>query len=409
MFSSKLIFLLAAALIGPSRSFGFTTVENSTSIGFYRDFRQDGHSPLYHSWSLHGYYGHDTEATLNIYLNNDFTAQNWGVYLTQAEIDAPLVSGTYGEPRRRSRLKLGRQIFTEGFDFTLLDGVQMPLYWSPQGGAMPIAGILRSPDVDQPVEATSPLIGVVVWQKFSSLQFRGGATARDEGLSEKNVFSSFLLPIESAPWSPQLFYKEERLAETFGLRQVTSEILLSPRTDLLTRLSYSELSPRPIRKRDLTSFLYRLFSISPTRSAAFDVSWDKSASLRYGFGATQIDYNSKFRLETANRQEMAVDIDVDSGRWISFVLTRLEAYGGNVYDGGTHFTINLNDSSQFDAQYDLAYLDKIDGIRAWAHHLRTGYKRELSKTTTAIFGVEGERNQYFQFDLRTMLYVANIY
>lgn len=379
------------------------------TIGYYRDYKQDAHYPFYYSCSLHGYYAHDVETNFSLFLNNDFKVNDWSVFATQIEVDVPLAKRSVSDPDHLSQLKLGRQMFSEGFDYLILDGVQAPLFWSPKGGLMPIAGYLQSPDPDQKQNTNTPMLGVVAWQNVASTLLRGGYSSRNSTLSERYVFGAVTHEFDSVGFRPSISTKGEWSATDFSFNQSRTDLSFIPFEFITAQIGYSDLNPRPISKIAATSFVYYLFSMHPTRSVSAALQYQHSPTAKYSIAAAHSQLESEFKNDRGDQQDAEADFQLITGRWVGFSVTHLISYGGEVYDFSSKYSHDFSDTSRWEVEYDLAYLEKIDGIHSWVHHVRTGLERQVADNTSAMVGVEGERNMYFQFDLRTVVYVNNFY
>src|ERR1039457_3374202 len=160
--------ILLCSAIGILLPFGqasaVVSVSTSGTMGYYRDSNQQGHLPLYYNISYSGTHTNGAESSLDLILNNDFTQNNWSVIPSQVMIVYPLSDGF--SPWRRSRVQIGRQFFTEGFDISLLDGIQLPVYWSQSGGLWFYGGNTHVMDLQD--FGSTPLVGGSVFEEILS-------------------------------------------------------------------------------------------------------------------------------------------------------------------------------------------------------------------------------------------------
>lgn len=402
--TSCFILLLSATWLSSSAE-ALTTLQTSTSVGFYRDYRQSAHYPVYHTWSMHGFYDSGVETSFDFLLNNDFAVNQWTFFPTHAEISAPI--GRRWSPERQSRVRLGRQLFTEGFDLSLLDGVQAPIYWSTTGGVMPFAGALKSPDMDQPNESNAPIVGFAVWERVFDFQIRAGYTAREQDLANRYVHAGLVRQWDSWLWSPQILLKEEWHADDLTFNQSSSELSLALSPSLDFRVGYANLQPRPLSPNQASNFVYRYFAISPTELVNGDFTWQVGTASKISLGAQRAFYNSGFQNEVADRQDLGASFEIAQGQWLAPSFTHMTTYGGQIHDLGLRYTIDLSTNSGCNLEYDFAYVDKVNGIHGWVQHARTSYETRIASRAKAMFSLEAERNHYFEFDVRTMAYVTN--
>jgi hypothetical protein len=85
----------------------------------------------------------------------------------------------------------------------------------------------------------------------------------------------------------------------------------------------------------------------------------------------------------------------------------MTTYGGELYDQGLRYTWDITDRRQFTLEYDFGWLSKVNDIQGWVQHLRSGYETQITERAKLLVSLEAERNQYFEFDVRTMAYVTN--
>ncbi len=399
--------VLLFVLLALSEGFAFTNIQTSTSFGTFKDYKKIPHYQLFNSWSLKGINEAGLETSIEFYINNDFTENEWSFNPTQAQITYPFTTFLSSSSDVKSEIKVGRQLYTEGFDLALLDGLQVPLRWDKNAGVMPILGQLSSTDFDQAHQSSAPLVGLVIWDSFADLKIRAGGIARDKDLSEKFIFASGQYTFETVLWQPSLFAKQEWFAEDFKFNQNVSEIAAHFSESLDGRLAYSNLDPRPTNKIDADLFVYRLFSISPTETAAIDLTWTMSESLILSLGAEKAYYNSGYLDEVSEREDISMDYQFSEGQWLSPCLTWLRSYGGDVKDLGVRYTYDISTTTKFMTEFDNAYLKKINQIEGWAQHLRSTYEFHFWNRAKFGLALEVERNHYYQFDARTMVYVTN--
>lgn len=392
-------------------SLAMTQIQNSTSIGYFRDYYKDSHFPLYHSWTITGLYEKGLETDFEFYFNNDFKENAWIVIPTQLQVTMPL-QDLSSDPEAsqttpRSKLKIGRQLFSEGFDFALLDGFLLPYSITSTFGFMPIAGYLRSTDFEQPGDNTSPLVGLVIWKQFNSINFRGGYTSRETDLSQKFVHGALQTQFENILWQPALYHKEEFKLENGTFNQSYSEILLHLSEKLDARMAYSNLDPRPTNRITNQNFIYRIFSITPVETVMTDFTWSPSEHFMATFSAEKGFYNSGYQDEKSDRQDMSVGFSLGDGKWLTPCVTHLKSYGGELTDFCLRFSSDISTQTRYTTEFNTAYVKKINQIEGWVEHFRGSYETNIYKRSKFLLAIEAERNQYFIFDVRSMAYVTN--
>src|SRR3989338_3807445 len=131
MFVFLAVFLL---LLVPPSGLAMTSSQTTLSSGFYRDATQQSHMPIYLYWNGTHTSDKGIETFIDLGVNNTVVLDAWEFYVYGATVSVPLASGFEEAPYRKSQLQLGRQLYLEGFEVGLLDGAQLPFYFSSSGG-----------------------------------------------------------------------------------------------------------------------------------------------------------------------------------------------------------------------------------------------------------------------------------
>lgn len=389
------------------KSIALTQIQNSTSIGYFRDYNKANHFPLYHSWTITGLYEKGLETDFEFYFNNDFAENSWLVIPTQLQVSLPLAHEDISQSKPISKVKLGRQLYSEGFDFALIDGVLIPYHITENFGVLPVAGYLRSTDFEQPGDNASPLVGLIFWNQFQQINFRGGLTARDSDLSQKYLHAAIQYQFENTWLHPAIYHKDEFKADGFTFNQSYSELLLHLTPQLDSRIAYSNLDPRPTNRIDKQNFIYRIFALTPTETVMTDATWTYSENLITSLSIEKGFYNSGYQDEKSDRHDLAMDVSLGHGRWLTPCVTHLKSYGGELTDFCLRYSAALSTEAKYMTEINTAYVKKINQIEGWVEHFRGSYETNIFKRTKLLLALEAERNQYFIFDVRSMAYVTN--
>ncbi|MBI2646111.1 MAG: hypothetical protein HYW85_03635, partial [Deltaproteobacteria bacterium] len=136
-----LVFLLFLAT--PFSGMAMTSSQTTLSSGFYRDATQRAHMPVYLYWNGIHTSNKGIETWVDLGVNNTVVFDAWKFYLYGATVSLPFSSGFEDAPYRKTQIQLGRQLYLEGFEVGLLDGVQFPFYWSSSGGGRLLGGGLH--------------------------------------------------------------------------------------------------------------------------------------------------------------------------------------------------------------------------------------------------------------------------
>ncbi|MCK6598480.1 MAG: hypothetical protein L6Q37_08975 [Bdellovibrionaceae bacterium] len=399
-----LLLEIIAILFCYQSSLAYVDVQTSTSFGFYRNYKKLNQFPVFHSWSLNGFYENGVESSVEFYLNNNFSENQWQLIPTQMQINLPLQPETnYSD----SKLKVGRQLFSEGFDFALLDGLLVPYYLDMSSGIMPVIGYLRSTDFEQKEDNSSPLLGMIYWTSLKGIRFRGGYHARDTDFENRYIHTSFQYQWDALPWKPLLYLKQEFIATNMNFNQSYSELIFSPSNTVETRFSYTNLNPRPTNHSEKHTFIYQIFSLSPMETVATEWTWKKSEQATFNLSLEQGFYQSNKGNENSSRQDFSMDYSIKSGQSISPCFIHMKSYGGEIHDLCLRYSIENTINSKYIAELNSAYINKINQIEGWVQHVRGSYETTLSNRAKVLLALEVERNQYFIFDMRTMAYVTN--
>ena len=399
-----LLFPIIGLLFCYQTSLAYVDVQTSTSVGFYRNYKKENQFPVFHSWSLNGFYENGVESSVEFYLNNNFSENQWKLIPTQVQFNLPLQPETgYSD----SKLKMGRQLFSEGFDLAMLDGVLVPYYLDTSSGIMPVLGYLRSTDFEQKEDNSSPLLGMIYWTSLKGILFRGGYHARDSDFENRYIHTSFQYQWDAIPWKPLLYLKQEFIARNMSFNQSYSELVFTPSDTVEARLAYTNLNPRPTNHSENYTFIYHIFSLSPMETVSSEWTWKKNELTTFNLAMEHGFYQSYKGAEQSSRQDLSMDYAIKSGHWVSPCFIHMKSYGGEMYDLCLRYSVENTINSKYIAELNSAYLNKINQIEGWVQHVRGSYETTLSDKAKILIALEVERNQYFIFDMRTMAYVTN--
>lgn len=389
------LLLLATLIHLPAEA--LTTFQSSTSAGYFRDLGQNAHYPVYLSGSMRGLYSSGYQTGVDFVLNNDFAVNTWVFYPTKASV-------TYGS-LQNSYLLAGRDMFAEGFDMALLDGVQSDLKFGASSGIFTYVGWLKPSDFADP-NAIVPLVGATGHTNWLGVDWRLGASGRNEayktGLATGSGYSIF----ENLPLAPALLYKVEGSLNDGNMTQSLTDLSLSLTSAIALDLNHSYRSPRPTDYRVRDSLLYRIFSASASETAGGGVSFVPHRDYVFQINGRQVQFNSGFRNETAQEQELGADVPFTARTRLAPTFTHIASYGGELWAGGIRFTWLISEDRLFRVEGDAGQLTKVTGTSGWIGHGRVSYELPLVQNVKGWFSTELERNQYFSFDFRAMTYVT---
>jgi hypothetical protein len=374
-----------------------TTFQSSTSAGYFRDLGQNAHYPVYLSGSMRGLYSSGYQTGVDFVLNNDFALNQWVFYPTKASV-------TYGS-LQSSYLLAGRDMFAEGFDMALLDGVQSEINFGTQSGVFTYAGWLKPSDFADP-NAIVPLVGVTGHTNWLGVDWRLGASGRNEAYKTGLATASGFTVFENLPLQPALLHKTEASLNAGGMNQSLTDLSLNLTSNIALDLNHSYRTPRSTDYRVRDSLLYRVFAVSASETIGGGISFVPDRDSVFQLNGRQIQYNSGFRGEIAQEQDLGADLPFTSKTRIAPILTHIASYGGELWAGGFRFTWMTSEESLFRVEGDAGYLSKVTGMSGWIGHGRVSYELPLFSQVKGWFSTEVERNQYFSFDVRAMTYVT---
>lgn len=379
---------------------GTISISTSATMGYYRDSANQGHVPLYYNLGYSGEHGDGVESSFDLILNNDFSDNNWSVIPSQALLVYPLSKGF--SATRRSRIQIGRQFFAEGFDLCLLDGAQLPIYWSKGGGLWFYGGNSHVMDLLDP--GSSPLAGGTVFQEILGTEVKLGYSGRGNSLSERVYSGSLFRQWDDFFLSPQLIVKGELSDSTGQVSQSLEELLLSPADNFSVSFGYSLRQPRPIHPNQ-SLFLYRVIALSAQQTGELSANWQMTKDLSLQALGRLLQYNSGYQTENGSQFEGSISWLMTPHQSVSPFFDHIRSYGGELWDSGLLYKFKASDTTDYRLETAAAYFNKVNNIIGWAYDLRTGLNFQLASRLSAMTWIELESNPLYEFDGRV---IANV-
>lgn len=395
--------------------------EVTLSSGYYQDYEGEHQVPVFLYWTLNYTGKSGVEAYFDMGFNNQLLIDQWGYFLYQAYVTVPFSQGFASAPYRRSRIQVGRQFLSDGFELTLLDGVQLPVYWSQNGGANLIAGGSYAID-EKRFDFSSRLYGGTLHQKILGAKWQAGyfqkqrrfeaendgdaESSASEGLAHASLFKSY----EDTFLKPSFLLKGQwKLsgAQNEGLSdlyQGYGELLVTPLNTVTLGTSYSKRKPSELDPAE-TTFVYRLFAVSPQKTASGFITWSPNQDLRFSTKFRRTQFDSPEKLETANEQELDISWLHGKSSWMPSIF-RLKSYGGEVWQPALAYRHSLSDAAGLRAEVAAAHIEKLNGIESWAYHSRAGVDVRLAPRLLTLALVEVERNHRFELDARAVAFLT---
>ncbi|HEX4925260.1 MAG TPA: hypothetical protein VFV50_14295 [Bdellovibrionales bacterium] len=397
------MFWIFLAIIFADQASAFSTYQTTTSAGYLRDASQTARFPVFHTGSFRGLYNGGVEARVDFVLNRDFATDEWRFFPDQVNVGFPLLGS--GASERQFNMIAGRQLFAENFDLALLDGARASFDQPSLFNFDLHAGWLRTLDMNE-LEANEPIVGAIAGKSVATHHLKAGFSGRGERLQTKLVAASLLTEHQGLPLSPRLLLKGEASADTGAVDQSLADLAVTVASGLDADINFMHRNPRPTDYRDRTSLLYRAFAVSASESLGAGVSWAATGSSLLRLNGRQVQFNSGVQREVSHLQEVSYDFPLSRSSRLAPVATHIAGYGGELWDGGLRWVIEVSDLSRVQTDLDVGYLEKVNGVRGWIHHGRVSYETSLSQSVKTWVSAQVERNHYFEFNARAMAYVT---
>ncbi|OFZ54479.1 MAG: hypothetical protein A2428_15895 [Bdellovibrionales bacterium RIFOXYC1_FULL_54_43] len=401
--------LCAIGSITPPDALALISSEATLSSGLFRNSADDLEVPVFFYWNLDYTGSSGVQTYFDVGANNNLILNSWGFYLYQGFVTVPLWEGFETAPYRKSRLLAGRQLLTEGFELSLLDGLQAPFYWSDKGGGTLLAGALSTLQEKQ-VDFSSEIYGGSLHQDWLGATWKTGflhkrhtypalATA-SRNLSHGSVFWSF----EKIPLTPMLHTKAQFDLDSKSYDQGLAEATFYPVNSLSFGAMYSKRQPSPFDPKE-AFFIYRLFALSPELTTSAFATWAPEQDLRFQLAARRTTFGSPTGQENGFEQEISATWFHARSTWTPS-LVHLRSYGGEFWQPALAFRKDLSDVADLRFEFAAAHIDKINGIKNWAYHTRGGVNYRFQPRLQTLGLAELQRNHLYSFDFRFIMFLS---
>ncbi len=376
----------------------------TATTGIYRDLQQSVHYPVFYTAHYSGLHTYGIETDLNLIINNDLAESRWKALPSLMTVTIPVDSERQRFFLRPSRIQAGRQMFLGPFEFSVLDGVQAPLYWSETAGIRLIAGLSHPTDLDD--KEGGPIVGTEWFDRFLGVNTRVGYAARDTRFFDRRIWLIGTRDFSSLPWAPSLMAKAET-GDTFkpSTQQMLSELTLNPMDRVFLSGLFSQRNPRRILA-DENYFLYRMFAKTAQRTWETTARIALTAEFSLNTHARWLSYGSGFKTEKGHQQEITLHWDRANTRIQAPSLTHTRSFGGDLWDVGVQWWNLLTDHIAINTGASASYFSKITNVTGWAYHARGGVEYRLGQSFLVAGWIEGERNPLFDFDTRGIVNVT---
>ncbi len=400
----SIIFEIFILIIFSGKTFALYSLKSTASSGYYRDSDNKDHATIFFDFKHHYLHKSGVESFIDLGINNNFEQDKWDLYPHQFNVNIPLDNGLKNAPYYKSRVILGRQLLTEGFELDLLDGVVLPYYFSSNFGVTTYFGALHVSEQQQ-IIMTDQIYGAsILLKKWESVMKVGPTIKSREGRELYLGHLSIMKDYSEIFLAPIFFVKTQFDLEKLKHDQSLAETQLYFK-QFQGLLSYSSVHPdghlQPERR-----FIYSLVAIDKQRTVSSAINWDNEDNLSLGYKVDLVSYTSLKGEESGTVQEL-------SGNWrlkqqkISPFLSMISSFGGTMYQGGVDYTYQVDDFKDIRLEADMARCEKINGIEAWLYHTRAGMNYNLGEKWRALLSLEVERNHLFDLNLKAVAYVTH--
>ncbi len=414
IFSTLLTILFVISFT--TSSFALVFIKNTISSGYYRDINKDSHITTFFNLH-HEYLGSSRiESLIDIDINNNFILDEWKVIPNQINITIPLTNNI-NNVTNNTRVIIGRQLLTESFNITILDGFLLPYYinrsWAiiSYGGGTHVTEE-RKLSFDDSIYGTNALFRSERLTLKIGPQVKSSNTNKDGVETDHSEYyyliSTASLNFYDLPLTPLLFSKMEFNFDNSTIAQESYELNLSWK-NITWGTSYTSRYPDPIFKKK-QSYLYNLIAIEKEKAISTFASislLDDTASIFCS--AEQISFESRaLKEEFGYRLTLSSDFDISLST-ITQTILYIKSFGGEMYNFSLKFNHPFNDMTNIVIEGDISTYKKINGIEATAYHVRTGLDFNFTSQIKASILSELERNHLFDIDARLVGYARFYY
>ncbi|HAR42976.1 MAG TPA: hypothetical protein DCS07_10170 [Bdellovibrionales bacterium] len=411
-----LFFLVTSATSGSANA--LISSEATLSGGYYQDSSERSQTPVFFYWNLNHTAANGIETYFDLGANNNLLENRWGFYLYQGYFTIPFSSGFETAPSKKSRIQLGRQLLTEGFEMDILDGVQVPFYWSENGGVNLHGGASYFMQQDR-YDTHSQIYGATAHQKLFGGMWKGGylhktksfdtpAIPTAPSFNENYAHASVMYSFERLPFHPFLLAKSQWNLQSRTYDQGYGELSFYPRDSVSFGATYSKRQPSALDALD-TLLVFRIFSISPVFSTGGFITFTPKEDLRFQANLRHSLYSSPAGAESGDEQELTATWLHGRATWIPGVA-HVKSYGGEFWEPSLTFRFDFTNTASLRVQGAIADIKKINGIQAKAYSGRAGMDFRplptLAPRLSALVLGEAESNHIFKVDGRVIAFLS---
>ncbi len=410
----NILFLGFSLYFFTSPLWALVTYQTTLGGSYFKDLNENQYAKVMLDWEFNHVLPSGVETYIEMGIDNNLSSGEWKIFPYQFYLTAPFGYGFEERPFHKSRVQVGRQLITEGFQTELIDGITLPYYFSPSLKLNSFAGLVKIVEDLYQIDKDSKeqLYG-------TSLSFEKWLTTWQAGINHHRVdddnnnlvFSQITTNWEMLPFSPLTLLKGEwgniGSDKEWEFSQSISSLYLTLHKSLQLHLDYSVRKPE-LNLNSSKSFLYKLFALTPTKTWQVGSSWQPISTMVMKTNYQQIAFDSTAGEEAGVQSSTSISY-LGSPHRIDTTLTYLASYGGDVWNMNGQYLYRINRSWDLKLQGDLAKIKKLNSISGWASQMQSGLQLKLEPNWLALASIEMERNHQVNFDVRAVFYVSHFY
>lgn len=376
----------------------YTSFESSLEFGYYRDIQKKAHGPLLYRMSYLGFHEGSQQSEIEVSLYNDFGVNQWRPILSKALYIYPLDQGFESEPYRKSRIQVGRQLLTEGFDFYLLDGVTMPYYLRRDLSIQFFLG--QTQDMDLSEALFDAIYGVGVTKQYSDFMLKASSYSKGDLPLGSYLMTQAQWELAGVGFHPLLLSKWEWDFKNSFAPQSLNGIDLTINEGLFVYLQHSHRNPRSVLSSRPDIYIYEDFAKSYSENKEIGFKKNIHTDLQVQGLMRELRFKSGREFETGTQEEVYFNYMISSQSLLTPSLSHFRSPGGELWDVSLEFQTQPTDLTKWYSDLSIAYMNKINQIQSWLYQVRSGYEARVGRRWTAGLWGELERNHIFTFDAR---------
>lgn len=388
-------FLFLMCLSG--QAFGFVSSQTTLSGGAYRDYTDRDHFVSILDWQLQAIGSHGTEFYLDLGINNNLVQDEWNLYPQQMNALVPISDDL--------KVRIGRFNVNEAMFFNLYDGVEVSYKINPSLEMRADAGNLTFLEETDELTDDHQLyaFSLKYFKPSTSIKLGHSLRYQDKNWQHLPYFQWFQkndgkIPIDFS-WDSRYNIQAKKIEK--GHAQIHSYFSDNYDAAYFYQIDHPGYS-LPLRK----NLWFRLTSTTDVESHGVLQNYRYSETLDFSLNLERNDYRSKFRKEKGEKAQASVNVRRDE--WMfSPSLTWIKSFGGKLISPALEMKRSLSALSRVSLQVEASRYEKINRISGSALLLRSSYQRFWNSDFMSAISIDIERNHYYAFDVRGMLYVTH--